>query len=135
CAKGGGDYRRLLSLSTLHAASRSIGERPRSAALRRGRTARDPGALAVDRSDIPRRRTQLFRRGLYLDSRDATRLINRWLAELAQLVERRLAKAKVAGSNPVFRSNEMGPGVADLESAAGPSLFGFAPRLAHIGHM
>src|SRR6266446_6974695 len=26
-------------------------------------------------------------------------------AELAQLVERRLAKAKVAGSNPVFRSN------------------------------
>src|SRR5712664_4706401 len=27
-------------------------------------------------------------------------------AELAQLVERRLAKAKVAGSNPVFRSNK-----------------------------
>src|SRR5882724_2747874 len=29
-------------------------------------------------------------------------------AELAQLVERRLAKAKVAGSNPVFRSNSPG---------------------------
>src|ERR1700737_2867074 len=29
-------------------------------------------------------------------------------AELAQLVERRLAKAKVAGSNPVFRSNKPG---------------------------
>jgi hypothetical protein len=30
-------------------------------------------------------------------------------AELAQLVERRLAKAKVAGSNPVFRSIPRGP--------------------------
>src|SRR5437016_13020508 len=29
-------------------------------------------------------------------------------AELAQLVERRLAKAKVAGSNPVFRSKSPG---------------------------
>ena len=27
-----------------------------------------------------------------------------FIAEVAQLVERRLAKAKVAGSNPVFRS-------------------------------
>ena len=71
---------------------------------------------------------------MYLDSRDATRLINRWLAELAQLVERRLAKAKVAGSNPVFRSNEMGPGVADLESAAGPSLFGFTPAGTYWAH-
>jgi hypothetical protein len=42
---------------------------------------------------------------LFLDSPDCTGLINRWFAELAQLVERRLAKAKVAGSNPVFRSN------------------------------
>lgn len=29
-----------------------------------------------------------------------------WLAELAQLVERHLAKVEVAGSSPVFRSPE-----------------------------
>src|SRR6267143_4161801 len=46
-------------------------------------------------------------------------------AELAQLVERRLAKAKVAGSNPVFRSKKMGPAVADFESAPGPCFSGF----------
>ena len=38
----------------------------------------------------------------------------------------RIAKAKVAGSNPVFRSKEMGPGVADLASAPGPAIL--APR-------
>src|SRR5882762_1555183 len=51
-------------------------------------------------------------------------------AELAQLVERRLAKAKVAGSNPVFRSNSqagftavsaLGPAFSLAEPGAGGS--------------
>ena len=41
-------------------------------------------------------------------------------AELAQLVERRLAKAKVAGSNPVFRSTSQAGFTA--VSALGPAL-------------
>src|SRR5467141_1516425 len=44
-------------------------------------------------------------------------------AELAQLVERRLAKAKVAGSNPVFRSNRPGPD--PWRSEPGPGLLHF----------
>ena len=40
---------------------------------------------------------------------------------------RRLAKAKVAGSNPVFRSNTKGPDAADFGSAPGPSLFALRP--------
>src|SRR5882672_1242354 len=46
-------------------------------------------------------------------------------AELAQLVERRLAKAKVAGSNPVFRSNDKGPALLRNLKGPGPS---FWPR-------
>jgi hypothetical protein len=38
-----------------------------------------------------------------------------------------LAKAKVAGSNPVFRSNSKGPDAADFASAPGPSLFALRP--------
>src|SRR5712691_10752130 len=45
-----------------------------------------------------------------LDTGEPAALINRSFAELAQLVERRLAKAKVAGSNPVFRSISYRPG-------------------------
>ena len=39
------------------------------------------------------------------------------------MVERRLAKAKVAGSNPVFRSNFKGPVFLDDLHGAGPCLF------------
>jgi len=46
-----------------------------------------------------------------------------------------VAKAKVAGSNPVFRSKKMGPAVADFESAPGPCFSGVSGCLAHIGHM
>ncbi len=46
----------------------------------------------------------------------------RWLATWPV----RLAKAKVAGSNPVFRSNLKGPDAEDLSSVPGPSIL--APR-------
>src|SRR5882762_9986211 len=50
-------------------------------------------------------------------------------AELAQLVERRLAKAKVAGSNPVFRSNDKGPVFHGFHLGAGPLVFLLHARL------
>src|ERR1700674_5075770 len=50
-------------------------------------------------------------------------------AELAQLVERRLAKAKVAGSNPVFRSKYKGSVFHGFDLGAGPSGWGLAARL------
>jgi hypothetical protein len=50
-------------------------------------------------------------------------------AELAQLVERRLAKAKVAGSNPVFRSNDKGPALLRNLQGPGPSFFALRQRL------
>src|ERR1700737_5452424 len=74
-------------------------------------------------------------------------------AELAQLVERRLAKAKVAGSNPVFRSiwprNHCRFRGRSLFSAKAKSMLlvsrgqyarfqrdgGPKSCLAHIGHM
>src|SRR6267143_6054671 len=43
-------------------------------------------------------------------------------AELAQLVERRLAKAKVAGSNPVFRSTPSPRTFTALRAGPGASL-------------
>src|SRR5712671_1741095 len=65
-------------------------------------TERSPGCQRSTRSpDLPCSR---------LDTAELAALINRCFAELAQLVERRLAKAKVAGSNPVFRSIPIGPG-------------------------
>jgi hypothetical protein len=45
------------------------------------------------------------------------------------LVERRLAKAKVASSNLVFRSNHKSPALLRNLSRAGLSLFGFLTRL------
>ena len=41
----------------------------------------------------------------------------------------RLAKAKVAGSNPVFRSNYKGPGLLRNFLGPGPCLFGFGECL------
>src|SRR5258708_2183968 len=44
-----------------------------------------------------------------------------------------LAKAKVAGSNPVFRSNSKGPDAADFASAPGPSFFALRPGWHILG--
>ena len=41
----------------------------------------------------------------------------------------RLAKAKVAGSNPVFRSNDKGPALLRNLQGPGPSFFALRQRL------